>query len=383
MAHTEGRTTDTRREHPLWDEHDACGRHAVLTDILAEVSHEALQCDTQEAVMNAIVECVTRRLPVTMASIILLNEERTHFIEWVWSGRVALALPGGMPWPVTPGASGRCARTGKSQLITDLASDPDYVPGNHGVSSEYLVPIRHRDRLHGVLNLESMRGDFFTPEVCKVFDAVAEQVAGAIHVTRLVRELELANRKLREISMIDGLTGIANRRCFDQRLVEAWDRQAHEGGSLALLMVDVDYFKALNDTSGHQHGDECLRGIARLCSESVRDEGDLVARYGGEEVVVLLPGCEVADAMGVAETLCAAVHACAMPHPQSPVASCVTVSIGVSAIRPSHQLPPGVLISTSDAALYDAKANGRDRVMAHVSDGARERQPDGSPGSLA
>jgi diguanylate cyclase (GGDEF)-like protein len=370
MANLQSRPVDIRGQHPLWDERDAFGRDAMLAEILAQVSHEALQGETLEGVLKAIVDCITRRLPVTIASIILLNEAGTHFVQEVWSGRIDLELPGGMPWPITLGAAGRCARSGRAQLITDTPNDPDYVPGNHDVSSEYLVPIRHRGRLHGVLNLESTRRDFFTPEVCKVFDAVAEQVAGAIHLTRLVRELELANRKLREISMIDGLTGIANRRCFDQRLAEAWDRLARDDGSLALLMVDVDHFKALNDTSGHQHGDECLREIARLCSESARGEGDLVARYGGEELVVLLPGCGLPEAMGVAEALRVAVRERAMPHLDSPVASCVTVSIGVSVVRPCRALSPAALISTSDVALYAAKANGRDCVMAHASVGA-------------
>jgi diguanylate cyclase (GGDEF)-like protein len=364
MAHPESRPVDIRSQHPLWDERDAFGRDAMLTEILAQVSHEALQGDTLEGVLKAIVDCITRRLPVTIASIILLNEAGTHFVQEVWSGRIELELPGGMPWPITLGAAGRCARSGRAQLITDMPNDPDYVPGNHDVSSEYLVPIRHRGRLHGVLNLESTRGDFFTPEVCKVFDAVAEQVAGAIHVTRLVRELELANRKLREISMIDGLTGIANRRCFDKRLAEAWDDQARDGEPLALLMVDVDHFKALNDALGHLHGDECLRDIARLCSGGVRGDGDLVARYGGEELVVLLPACALDDAARVAEQLGGGIRGLRMPHPDSPVGPHVTVSIGVAVIRPSEGGSPQDLIGAADRALYAAKRQGRDRVAA-------------------
>ena len=131
-----------------------------------------------------------------------------------------------MPWPVEVGAAGRCARTGEVQLIADVAHDPDYVPGNDTVQSEYIVPIRHRVRLHGVLNLESTQADFFTPEVRAMFDAVALQIAGTIHLARVVRELELANRKLERLSMSDGLTGIANRRCFDLRLTEEWQRHA-------------------------------------------------------------------------------------------------------------------------------------------------------------
>lgn len=362
MPHAGAQPTDIRGQHPLWDERDASGRRAMLTEILAQVLHEALQGDTLEAVLKAIVDCITRRLPVTIASIILLNEARTHFIQEVWSGRLDLELPAGLPWPVELGVAGRCVRTEQSQLIEDVRADPDYVPGNSEVSSEYLVPILHRGRLHGVLNLESTRADFFTPDVCAAFDAIGEQVAGAIHAARLVRELEIANRRLRELSMRDGLTGIANRRCFDARISEAWQRGTRDGTSLALLMVDVDCFKALNDALGHLHGDECLREIARLCSEAVRDDDDLAARYGGEEIAILLPGCALADAGRVAAGLCAGVRHRCMPHPGSPIAPHVTVSIGVAALQPASDALPHALIAAADAALYAAKNRGRDGV---------------------
>jgi diguanylate cyclase (GGDEF)-like protein len=366
MGHS--RPADIRRQHPLWDERDAFGRRAMLTEILAQVSHEALQGETLEAVLKAIVDCITRRLPVAIASIIMLNEAGSHFVQEVWSGRIELELPGGMPWPVALGAAGRCARSGSSQLIADIRSDPDYVPGNRDICSEYLVPIRHRERLHGVLNLESTRSDFFTPEVCAAFEAISEQIAGAIHAARLVRELEIANRRLRDLTMIDGLTGIANRRCFDTRLVEAWQRHARDGGWLALLMVDVDCFKALNDALGHQCGDECLREIARLCSAGARGGDDTVARYGGEELVILLPACTLDDAARVARQLRASVHDQRMPHPDSPAGAYVTVSIGVGAMRPSATASPQSLIAAADRALYVAKRRGRDCVATEACD---------------
>ena len=370
MASSEAKSADIRDQHPLWDRRNAAGRRAMLTEILAQVSHEALQGDTLEAVLQAIVDCVARRLPVTIASIILLNDEGTHFVQEVWSGRLDLALPGALPWPVTLGAAGRCVRSGEAQLIADVKGDPDYVPGNGEVCSEYIVPIRHRGRLHGVLNLESTRRDFFTADVRTVFDAIANQVAGAIHLARVVRELEHANHKLEQLSMSDGLTGIANRRCFDQRLAEEWQRHVREQQPLALLLVDVDCFKALNDARGHLHGDECLRELAALCSGAVRDGEDLVARYGGEELALLLPRCDIDSAMRIGEHLRALVEAKAMAHPDSTVAPHITVSIGISTVRPNEMLSSQALIAASDRALYAAKQLGRNRVLAGTVAGA-------------
>lgn len=356
-------TTDIRDHHPLWDERDAFGRRAMLTEILAQVSHEALQGETLEAVLQGIVDCIHRRLPVSIASIILLNEQRSHFVQEVCAGTLDLDLPGELPWPVSVGAAGRCARSGECQLIDDPQSDPDYVEGHRQVCSEYLVPIRHRERLHGVLNLESTRRDFFTPEVCVVFNAIAEQVAGAIHAARLLGELEAANRKLHELSFCDGLTGIANRRGFDERMQRELT-SVRCGTHVSLLMLDVDCFKALNDLHGHLSGDNCLRRIARLCEDAVQGRAALVARYGGEEIAILLPGCLAAEAERLALELCAAVRLQKIAHGNSPVAPHVTVSIGVGTIADVAAEAQNELIALADRALYAAKRQGRDRVVA-------------------
>ena len=354
-----------------WVERAPSDRHAMLTGLLALVSSEALQGDTLEAVLQRIVDCVAQNLPVAIASIILLNDEGTHFVQEVWAGQIHLDLPGGMPWPVSVGAAGRCARSGEAQLIVDLEHDPDYVSGNHAVSSEYLVPIRHRERLHGVLNLESTQATFFAPEVRAVFDAIALQVAGAIHLARVVRELELANRRLQRLSMSDGLTGIANRRCFDQQLAAEWQRHGLTGRSLALLLVDVDCFKPLNDACGHLHGDECLRELALLCSEVVDGGDELVARFGGEEFALLLPERGLREARHLGERLRRKVELRALAHPDSAVAPYVTISIGVSAAYPDLHHSPESLIVVADRALYRAKARGRNRIVACAVPGAR------------
>jgi diguanylate cyclase (GGDEF)-like protein len=363
MTHPTPNVEQAPEQRSPWNERGASDRRGMLTEILAQVSIEALQGDTLEAMLQRIVDCVARRLPVAIASIILLNDEGTHFVQEVWSG-IELDLPGELPWPVTIGASGRCVRSGEAQLIADVEADADYVPGNCRVKSEYLVPIRHRAHLHGVLNLESTSADFFTPEVCTMFDAVALQIAGTVHLARVVRELELANRKLEQLSMSDGLTGIANRRSFDQRLAQEWQRHAQEGGFLALLLVDVDCFKALNDACGHVYGDECLRELARLCAGIVNGTQAHVSRYGGEEFVLLLPGRDLSDAQRLGVDLCHRIEALVISHPASIVADHVTVSIGVSAARPDPKQPPESLIVVADRALYEAKAKGRNRVVA-------------------
>ena len=347
-----------------WEAEGASGRGAVLAGILAQVSREALQGEGLDAVLQQIVDCLVRRLPVPIASIILLDDRGTHFVQEVWAGDLDLNEPAlATGWPVTKGAAGRCARTAQAQLIIDVEHDPDYVVGNRAVRSEYLVPIRHRDRLHGVLNIESRDADFFTADVCMVFDAIANQVGGAIHLARMAGELEVANRKLAQLSMSDGLTGIANRRCFDLRLASDWVQLARDARPLALLLVDADCFKALNDDCGHLHGDECLRQLARICASVAESEQDLAARYGGEELVLLLPGRDHAAAHAIAERLRREVEAAAMLHPTSTVAPHVTVSIGVAAMQPDAALLPEMLVDAADRALYVAKSRGRNCVV--------------------
>lgn len=348
-----------------WEGQDAPARRATLTRILVRISREALQGSNLDALLQGTCDCLVAELPVTIASVILLDEGKTGFIREVYAGRVTTSpLASSGAWPVELGAAGRCAREGQSQLIDDVANDPDYVAGNDFTRSEYLVPIRHGQRMHGVLNIESTRTDFFDAEACAVFDAVADLVAGAIHFARMADELQKANRKLEQLSMIDGLTGIANRRRFDQQLCVAWRRMAAERRPLALLMVDADAFKPLNDVRGHLHGDECLRELAHICSAFAEGEDDLVARFGGEELVLLLPGRDIDAAMAVAEALRVAVAARAMPHPASPVAAHVTVSVGVATTIPEVSRPPERLIASADRAMYAAKRQGRDRVCA-------------------
>jgi diguanylate cyclase (GGDEF)-like protein len=176
-------------------------------------------------------------------------------------------------------------------------------------------------------------------------------------------ELELANQRLEQLSLTDGLTGVANRRHFDQAVLAEWDRAARDQESLTLLLMDIDHFKRYNDTYGHQDGDQCLQRVASALAQCATRPGDLVARYGGEEFAVVLPNTDLAGAQIVGERLRAEVAALAIPHSASSVAATVTLSIGVATLVPSPGTDVQALIAAADQALYQAKGQGRNRVV--------------------
>ncbi|WP_298825924.1 diguanylate cyclase [uncultured Piscinibacter sp.] len=172
-----------------------------------------------------------------------------------------------------------------------------------------------------------------------------------------------ASAQLALLSETDALTAIANRRRFDRVLQEEWQRSGRHGQPLALLLVDVDYFKRYNDSLGHPMGDDCLRAIAQVLRDCVRRAGDLVARYGGEEFALLLPHTGAAEAMALALTCIEAVEAAALPHPDSPMAPHVTLSIGVASMVATDAAAASPLVAAADAAVYAAKRAGRRRAV--------------------
>ena len=178
-------------------------------------------------------------------------------------------------------------------------------------------------------------------------------------LTRAQLRASQANEKLERESATDGLTGITNRRRFDEMLGIEWLRAARSGASLSLLMFDIDHFKRFNDHYGHVAGYECLRRVAQLLHSSARRAGDLVARYGGEEFVVLLPGARLADALELAQRCQQGIDAMALPHASSPTADHVTFSIGIACVVPSATQQPAALVNAADTAMYRAKTAGR------------------------
>lgn len=170
---------------------------------------------------------------------------------------------------------------------------------------------------------------------------------------------------LRSLVFIDGLTGVANRRRFDEALLSEWRQCRRAGTPLALLMIDIDHFKRYNDHYGHPTGDACLQQVAAVLKAAMQRACDLVARYGGEEFVCLLPGCDQAPALAKAQALQAALAAQGIAHEASPTAAWVTLSIGVAVAQPQAGGSPAALVAAADAALYSAKHRGRNCISAH------------------
>lgn len=183
-----------------------------------------------------------------------------------------------------------------------------------------------------------------------------------LRVAERTDELRELNNQLEAMSLTDALTGIANRRRFDQVLEQEWGHARRSGELLALAVVDVDWFKRYNDHYGHPAGDACLREIAQSLATTVNRSTDLVARYGGEEFVFLAPMTDLAGVRGMANKLLQAVEALALPHELSPLGR-VSVSIGIAAAVPGQEASADALVARADAALYEAKKQGRNQVV--------------------
>lgn len=183
---------------------------------------------------------------------------------------------------------------------------------------------------------------------------------------RYEEALHEANAKLEDLATTDGLTSLPNRRVFDERLEQEWNRMRREKLPLSLIMCDVDFFKRYNDGYGHQAGDVCLVNIAACIDKCSRRPADLPARYGGEEFVVLLPNTQIEGAVAMAETIRSAISGLSLEHSWSKIGDTVSMSLGVASVYPSadKKVEAETLVELADKALYEAKETGRNRVVA-------------------
>lgn len=197
--------------------------------------------------------------------------------------------------------------------------------------------------------------------IVKPFRARELKVAVELALNKHARE-RVETEKLSDLVLTDPLTGLGNRRRFDQTLLSEWDRAAREKKPLAMLMIDIDHFKAFNDAHGHAAGDNCLRAVARAMHDHCARAGDLVCRWGGEEFAVILPDTDADGAEHVAADLVVFVRGLALPGGKSDTSSFITISAGAASVVPSDTESVAGLVEKADAALYAAKQAGRNQA---------------------
>jgi diguanylate cyclase (GGDEF)-like protein len=205
----------------------------------------------------------------------------------------------------------------------------------------------------------------------KLKHAIDQRKGREHELVKALKQLETANQLLQHVSATDGLTGVANRRQFDGILDVEWARASRSRSWMALIMLDIDFFKYYNDTYGHQAGDACLKTVASILIGNIHRPEDMVARYGGEEFAIVLPGTELDGASTVADRIRARVESVQIVHARSEVSEYVTLSVGVAAAIPRMGDSPATLIAAADKALYQAKQTGRNRVRTYI--GAMEK----------
>jgi diguanylate cyclase (GGDEF)-like protein/PAS domain S-box-containing protein len=209
------------------------------------------------------------------------------------------------------------------------------------------------------------KSEIWVETTLRVTREVDGEIDGVVAILRDVTQQKDLEGRLEALATEDGLTGLANRRCFDERLLEEWNRAYREKTPLSLLLIDVDQFKTYNDELGHPAGDACLRAVARVLAAQAHRASDLAARYGGEEFALLLPNTDAAGCARIGEGVRRALREACIPHPLNLPSRRVTVSLGGAICRPGNERSAGraSLVEAADRALYAAKDGGRDRLV--------------------
>ena len=250
--------------------------------------------------------------------------------------------------------------------INDCVASPITADDSETIScSAIIVPIMVEKKLWGIFCVEQCsQPRTWSKEEIALLEQINLQLAIAIKQAELYYTVEEANKQLKELTIVDSLTGIANRRKFDEYLESEWLRLTREKAPLSLIMCDIDHFKLYNDTYGHQFGDRCLQKVAQAIKKSVKRPADLTARYGGEEVAIILPNTTPQGAETLARDICRQVQSLHIPHINSPVNLYVTLSLGVAGCIPNRRsCSVQSLIQKADSNLYQAKERGRNRVV--------------------
>lgn len=365
------------RRHALEAEVAARTRELQRLGELAERVNEAIRL---EDVLNQIYDGLRGTIPFDRIGLALVDEDLVKVrAVWARGERELKGITKDYAVPMASTSLKEVLDSGRPRIISDLdaylqshpESDSTRRIVSEGLRSSLTCPLRAFGRPVGFLFFSSCDRNAYNASHTSFFKQLAGQVSLAITKSRLYDDLlatkarlESVNHELEALATADGLTGLSNRRAFDEALETEWRRATRTHKPLSLLIVDVDSFKAFNDRYGHLAGDDCLRRVAGMLALTVRRAGDVAARYGGEEFAVLLPDTALSNAVVIAEEIRRNVQMLGIQHDRSGVASVVTVSVGVASTMREGGEEPNALVSAADAALYEAKSAGKNRAVA-------------------
>lgn len=346
----------------------------------------------QEALLNGIVQAMRMNLEMPQ----LLQQSATSLLSAFQVNRCVIRLGEPTAPTLTATIQANDAATNPLQdntlpipnnpLVQAIftSGQPLAIANTH--ASPWLAPLYpffQRNNIHAILTIalhfdHQIKGIIclhqcdrprpWYPEEIQLLSQSAHQLAISLQQAALYQRLQQANRELKRLAHLDGLTQVPNRRFFDEYLQTEYRRHRRQGDDLALLLCDVDHFKQFNDTYGHLMGDDCLKILAHTFVATIKRPGDLVARYGGEEFAIILPHTDLAGAIQLAQSLQKAVSCISLDDPSltTPAPLTLTISIGIATLQtlPPDALAAGTaapLIQAADRALYQAKAQGRNR----------------------
>ncbi len=323
-------------------------RRAAQLEAINRIGRETTAVLDVRELMQKVCRVTREAFNLDHVAVLLLEEERLIFRAHDGVLTPSIAVETELP----PG-SGLCSQvleSGKPVLENDVASVPGYMPGFMETRSEMCIPLISFGEMLGVITLESARADAFQEADTQPLESVADMCANAIQNARYLE-------RFKQLAYVDGLTGIFNRRFFEMEIRDEIERVSRYENTFAVLMIDIDQFKRLNDEFGHLLGDEVLRQISMIFKQHVR-KIDRVFRYGGEEFAILLPQTPLGGASLVAEKLRRVVERWQFPG----VPRSVTISVGIAEC-PLNGRGRDDVVRAADTALYIAKQSGRNRAV--------------------
>ncbi|ABR49818.1 diguanylate cyclase [Alkaliphilus metalliredigens QYMF] len=350
--------------------------------VISEVGQSITSTLDLDKVFHRVYENINSLMDAAVFGIGLYNEEKKiinykfYMEEGVKGPGFSTSLNNKSSWAAWS------LRNRKEVIVNDVEKQyPLYVKKRLqivGTQMESIIyyPLIVEEKIVGVLTVQSKKKNAYTQYTLDTIKALGSYISIAINNAqnsqKLATEiqmrkeaqqaLEAVNNKLMKLSELDGLTGIPNRRTFDEYFDFRWTKAQQEYSPLSLLFIDIDHFKEYNDFYGHIDGDEVIRQVATALEDAVQREGDFVARYGGDEFVAILPNTGSQGALQVAEVIQQNIQNLRIQHKHSQTANYITASIGIASITPNRMLTKEALIKISDEALYKAKEKGRHRI---------------------